>query len=101
MDAKTNRIIVAIVVLLVMAGVTGYLIYDQIQPKTTLSVQVPVQNTKQQPQPRRQAAPEAMPQLELRHLDGSPLRLADYAGKIILLNIWSANFAQSIEEMRN
>src|SRR3954462_167290 len=103
-SAKRNRLIVTPLILLIIGGITVYLVYDQIQPKKNLDrVEVPVVNTQPQVQAkgkkeRPARAPEALPQLDLRHLDGSPMKLADYAGKFILINIWSANYAQSVEE---
>src|SRR4051812_10468336 len=102
---KRNRIIITILIILIMGGITAYLVYDQIQPKTETRVEVPIQNT--QTKPKAQAgkkerparAPEPLPQLELRKLDGTPLNLAEYSGKTVLLNIWTGNAAQSIEEM--
>lgn len=35
------------------------------------------------------AVPEALMQAELRALDGGTIRLADYAGKIIVLDLWA------------
>jgi peroxiredoxin len=98
-SAKRNRLIVTLLILLVMGGITFYLVRDQIQPKNETRVDVPVVNNPQKQQQHTRVA-EPIPQLDLRLLDGSPLKLADYAGKTILINIWSANYAQSIEEMR-
>ncbi|HEV8604483.1 MAG TPA: hypothetical protein VGQ99_03905 [Tepidisphaeraceae bacterium] len=110
-SAKANRIAISIIILLIIAGTTIYLIYDQIQPKAQTKVEVgPVQNAPQQSEKmvasrtrkqRSARVAEAMPQLELRALDGAPLRLADFSGRFVLVQIWSANVPRSIDEMRN
>jgi hypothetical protein len=104
-SAKANRIAISIIILLIIAGTTIYLIYDQIQPKAQTKVEVgPVQNGPQQAEkqvalrtrkqrPARVAEP--MPQLELRTLDGAPLRLADFSGRFVLVDIWSVNVPRS------
>src|SRR5258708_99466 len=99
-SAKINRIVITVLIILILAGVTTYLIYDQIQGKPQARVEVAVANPVQEKQAqtivrtRKQRvapAPEPMPELDLRKLDGTALKLSDYAGKTVLLNIWSAN----------
>ena len=107
-SAKANRIAITILIFLIIAGTTIYLIYDQIQPKKESALEVAVQNAPQQPQgnlthsrkqERPQHAAEPLPQLNLVHIDGTPLQLSDYSGKIVFLHIWSTSAPISLQEL--
>jgi hypothetical protein len=106
-SAKANRIAVSIVIGLIIAGTVIYLIYDQIRPQKETRVEVAVQNSPQQVPvnaPRSRNArtehpSEPLPQLNLLRLDGTPLNLSDYSGKIVLLNIWSTADPVSLQEL--
>ena len=107
-SAKANRIAITILIFLIIAGTTIYLIYDQIQPKKESGLEVAVQNAPQHPQgnlthSRKQERPqhpaEPLPQLNLVHIDGTPLQLSDYSGKIVFLHIWSTSAPISLQEL--
>src|SRR5689334_13190737 len=111
-SAKANRIAVTIVIVLIMAGTVIYLVYDQLKPQKQSKVEVAVQNTPQQqaqgtapraraPQQRPSRPSEPLPQLNLLHLDGTPLQIADYSGKFIFLHIWSTSDPISLQEFNN
>src|SRR6266568_2693473 len=106
-SAKANRIAVTILIALIIAGTAIYLIYDQIKPQKESKVEVAVQNTPQQAQEnpvrtriQRPDHPlEPLPQLNLLHLDGTPLHLSDYSGKFVFLHIWSTTAPISLQEL--
>jgi cytochrome c biogenesis protein CcmG/thiol:disulfide interchange protein DsbE len=50
---------------------------------------LPVRASAQQPIIRFVRNPDAAPEFKLETLDGKPLSLADYQGKVILLNFWA------------
>ncbi len=105
-SAKTNRIAVSILICLIIAGTVIYLIYDQIKPQKESKVEVAVQNAPQQAQgtaPRKGAQrpehpAEPLPQLNLLHLDGTPLNFSDYSSKIVLVHIWSTTAPFSLQD---
>src|SRR5580765_8229614 len=98
-SAKANRIAITVVIGLIIVGTIVFLIFDQI-PKKESKVEV-VKDTPQQVQVggnvvrtrqnREMPAPEPLPQLNLLNLDGTPLKLSDYSGKLVFLHIWSVN----------
>ena len=45
------------------------------------------------------AAPQALPEMELPDMQGAPQRLADYRGKLLLVNFWATWCAPCREEM--
>src|SRR6266850_530659 len=101
-SSKRNRLITTIIILLIIAGTTIYLIYDQIQPRKESKVEVAVQNAPQQKNAndkRPHRAAEPLPQLNLLHLDGTPLQLSDYSGKFVFLHIWSTSAPISLQEL--
>src|SRR5436190_21869029 len=104
-SAKVNRIAITILIVLIIAGTTIYLIYDSIQPKRESKAEVAVMGAPQEqgktngPRKRVSPPPQALPQLNLLHLDGTPLNLADYSGKIVLVQIWSASAPISLQEI--
>src|SRR6266550_5690077 len=104
--AKTNRIAVSILICLIIAGTVIYLVYDKIKPQKQSKVEVAVQNAPQQAQgnhvrtriQRPDHPSEPLPQLNLLHLDGTPLNLSDYSGKIVLVHIWSTTAPFSLQD---
>src|ERR1051325_6276844 len=97
-SAKANRIAITVVIGLIIVGTIVFLIFDQIQPRKDTKVEV----VPDRPQPaewknnvvpvhdkRVAPAPEELPQVSLLHLDGTPMKLSDYQGKIVFIHIWS------------
>jgi thiol-disulfide isomerase/thioredoxin len=50
-------------------------------------------------QPIATAAPQPLPPLTFETLDGQPASLADFAGKVVVLNLWATWCAPCREEM--
>ncbi len=109
-SAKANRIAITVVIGLIIVGTIVFLIFDQIPAKKESKVEV-VNDTPQQvqaggdvvraKQKRAKPVAEPLPQLSLLHLDGTPLKLSDFSGKIVLLNIWSTKDPLSLQELGN
>ncbi|HEV8379160.1 MAG TPA: hypothetical protein VGP99_09950 [Tepidisphaeraceae bacterium] len=108
-SAKANRIAITILIVLIITGTIIYLIYDQIQPKKESKIEVAVQDAPQQSRvdtirsrkERPQRPPESLPPLNLLHLEGTPLQLADYSGKFVFLHIWSTSAPISLQELND
>ena len=49
--------------------------------------------------PIETAAPQPLPLLTVETLDGQPASLADFAGKVVVLNLWATWCAPCREEM--
>src|ERR1043165_9587555 len=107
-SAKANRIAITVVIGLIIVGTIVFLIFDQIQPRKESKVEIvrdapqklDLTNDVVRPEPRRVVpAPAALPQLNLLLLDGTPLKLSDYAGKIVFLHIWSTKDPLSLQEL--
>jgi hypothetical protein len=108
-SAKANRIAITVIIGLIIVGTVMFLIFDQIQPKKNINVEV-VQDAPKQPAPgnvtrgnkkREMPPPQAMPQVSLLHLDGTPLKLSDYSGKFVFIHIWSTTDPLSLAELNN
>src|SRR5215204_6125599 len=110
-SAKANRIAITVIIGLIILGTVLFLIFDQIQPRKESKVEVVADAPRQQApgqqaktpinQKRVMPAPQALPQLNLLHLDGTPLKLSDYSGKIVFLQIWSTTDPISLQEFNN
>ncbi len=106
-SAKANRIAITILIGLIIVGTTIYLIYDQVQPRKGGKVEVvqdaPVQQGPgKAPRTRTQSPPRAaepLPQLNLLHLDGTPLNLSDYSGKFVFIHVWSTSDPVSLQDL--
>jgi hypothetical protein len=103
-SSKRNRIILTLLILLMLGGTTLLLLNNQIDPAKKIDV-VPVEPGGEAGVTRvnrRQAqVAQALPELELRKLDGTRLRLAEFPGKVILLQIWRPNLVESVEEIKS
>jgi hypothetical protein len=109
-SAKANRIAITVVIGVIIAGTVLFLLFDQIHAKKESKVEV-VNDTQPRldlsgdlingKKKRAAPAPEALPQVNLLHLDGTPLKLSDYSGKFVFLHIWSVNAPLSMQELND
>jgi peroxiredoxin len=75
-----NLIVVAVLVLL---GVAGYTLFKNLTPFDM----------------QRPAVGESAPEISLKDLSGSMVRLSDYRGKLVLVNFWGSWCSACKEEM--
>lgn len=99
----------ALLALVVVAAIAGYLVQRQLQPKSTLAPEpatattTPAPDADGQPEPDapplQKAVPETLPGFTLADRDGKPRKLADWTGRPLIVNYWATWCPPCIREI--
>jgi thiol-disulfide isomerase/thioredoxin len=92
--SATPRALVAGIII-VAAGVGGFLAYRMKQPAETLTVSAPADAApaapaaEPDPKPPGKSIPDSLPDITLADRDGKPTKLASFGGRPLMVNFWA------------
>jgi thiol-disulfide isomerase/thioredoxin len=83
-------------IVIIAAGVGGFLAYRMNQPVETLTVSAPAEAgtpsapaAEPEPKPPGKSIPDMLPDITLADRDGKPTKLASFGGRPLMVNFWA------------